>query len=347
MRAVRLISWQAEPELCDVDVPVPGPGQVLVKVEATGLCHSDLHVMDWPAGTLNWELPVTLGHETAGTVAALGVGARGVAEADPVLVYGPWGCGVCRHCVRGAENLCPNRTACGLGSDGGLAEYVVVPSARLLVPRGDLDAVHAAPLTDAALTPYHALKPHLPRLVPGTDVVIIGVGGLGHVAVQLVRELSPARIVAIDPRGTARRVALDAGAHAALHPDALTPEDVRTETASSGATLVLDFVGSDETVRLAAGIIEAGGHVSIVGSGGSSFPLGIGSVPLEWSAGRPSWGTLPELHEVVELARAGLIEIEVEGLALEDTVEGYRRLRRGEIAGRAVVAPEANPQCRP
>jgi propanol-preferring alcohol dehydrogenase len=337
MRAVRLLAWQAEPELCDVDVPVPGPGEVLVRVEATGLCHSDLHVMDWPEGTLGWELPVTLGHETAGTVAALGAGAEGVQEGDPVLVYGPWGCGVCRQCARGAENLCERRTACGLGSDGGLAEFVIVPSARLLVPRGDLDAVHAAPLTDAALTPYHALKPHLPRLHPGSDVVIIGVGGLGQVAVQLVRELSPARIVAIDTREGERRFAMDAGAHAALDPSGLTPEDVREQTISSGAALVFDFVGSNETVRLAAAVIETGGHVSIVGSGGSSFPFGIGSVPLEWSAGRPSWGTLPELHEVVALARAGLIEIEVERLALDETIEGYRRLRRGEIAGRAVV----------
>jgi alcohol dehydrogenase, propanol-preferring len=339
MRAIQLTSWQAEPELREVPVPVPGPGEVLVAVQATGLCHSDLHVMDWPPGTLNWELPVTLGHETAGTVAALGAGARGVEMGEPVLVYGPWGCGRCRQCARGAENICARRTGCGLGRDGGLAEFVVVPSARLLVPRGDLDAVRAAPLTDAALTPYHALKPHLERLVPGSDIVIIGVGGLGHVAVQLARELSPVRIVAVDPREQARRRAIGAGAHAALDGRGLTAAQVRAETVSTAAALVLDFVGSDETVRLGAAVIESGGHVAIVGSGGSTFPFGINSVPLEWSAGRPSWGTLPELHEVVALARAGRIEIEVEQLALDQAVEGYRRLRRGEVFGRVVVTP--------
>ena len=339
MKAVQLVSWQAEPELSDVAVPTPGPGEVLVKVEAAGLCHSDLHVMDWPAGTLPWELPITLGHETAGTVAAVGAGASGIAEGDPVLIYGPWGCGVCRSCARGAENLCPRRRGCGLGRDGGLADFVVVPSTRLLVPRGDLDAARAAPLTDAALTPYHALRPHLGRLVPGSDVVIIGVGGLGHVAVQLVRELSPARIVAVDPREQARRRALDAGAHAALDSAGLTATEIRAQTISSAAALVLDFVGSDETVRLGAAVIESGGHVAIVGSGGSTFPFAINSVPLEWSAGRPSWGTLPELHEVVALARAGRIQIDVEQLALDQAVEGYRRLRRGEVSGRAVVIP--------
>ena len=184
-------------------MPSPGPGEVRLKVDAAGLCHSDLHVMKWSPGTFNWRMPMTLGHETAGTVAALGAGVRGVEEGEPVLVYGPWGCGACTQCARGSENICerlatlPGR-GCGLGYDGGLAEYVVVASPRLLVPRGELDAAGAAPLTDAALTPYHALKPQLPRLTPGACVVVIGVGGLGHVAVQLVRELSPARIVALD-----------------------------------------------------------------------------------------------------------------------------------------------------
>ena len=339
MKAVQLIAWRAEPELREVGVPSPGPGQVLVKVQGAGLCHSDLHVMDWPEGTFPWQLPMTLGHEVAGVVAALGAGAGGVEVGEAVLVYGPWGCGTCRQCALGAENLCPVRRGCGLGFDGGLAEYVVVPSPRLLVPRGELDPLRAAPLSDAALTPYHALKPHLWRLVPGSSVVVIGVGGLGHVAVQLVRELSPARTVAIEPRAQARQIALRAGAHAVLDSDAITAADVRDETGSDGAALVLDFVGSDETVRLGAAVIEIGGHVSIVGLSGSTFPLAHGSVPIEWSAGRPSWGTLPELHEVVALARAGAIEIEVERLALAAAIEGYGRLRRGEVNGRAVAVP--------
>ena len=95
MKAVQLVRWQAEPELREVEVPEPGPGEVLVKVVATGLCHSDLHLMEWPEGTLPWRLPFTLGHETAGTVAALGSRTVGLTEGEPVLVYGPWGCGSC------------------------------------------------------------------------------------------------------------------------------------------------------------------------------------------------------------------------------------------------------------
>jgi propanol-preferring alcohol dehydrogenase len=341
LKAVQLVRWQAEPELREVEPPAAPPGGVVVRVEGAGLCHSDLHLQEWPEGTMPWDLPFTLGHETAGTVAAVGAGVTTFAEGERVLVYGPWGCGACWRCARGEENLCPHRRfgGCGLGFDGGLAEYVAVPSTRLLVPLGDLDPVRAAPLTDAGLTPYHAIKRELPRLVPGSSVVVIGVGGLGHMGVQLLRELSPARVVAVDPRESARELALHAGAAAAFESSGLEPGDVRAETGSEGAALVLDFVGSDETLRLAASVVGAGGHISMVGLGGGTLPTGIGVLPIEWTAGKPSWGTLPELHEVVALARAGRLEVEVERLALEETIEGYRRLHRGEVVGRAVVVP--------
>jgi alcohol dehydrogenase, propanol-preferring len=344
MKALRLVRWQAEPELRDVDVPEPGPGEVLVKVAATGLCHSDLHLMEWPPGTLPWRLPFTMGHETAGVIATLGSRATGLSEGEPVVVYGPWGCGACHQCVAGAENLCDRRgelggAGCGLGFDGGLAEYLLVPSPRLLVPIGELDPVAAAPLTDAALTSYRAIKRELHRLVPGSAAVVIGVGGLGHVAVQLLRELTPTTIVAVDVREHARRRALEAGAVLALDGAGLAASDLREALGSRGATVVFDFVGTDETLSLAAGTIATAGHVSVVGIGGGTFPMAFGTVPFEWSLSKPSWGTLPELHEVVALARAGVIEIEVERLALDEAIDGYRRLRDGRVEGRAVVLP--------
>jgi propanol-preferring alcohol dehydrogenase len=341
MKAVQLVRWQTEPELREVDEPDAGPGEVLVKVEGAGLCHSDVHLLEWPEGMLPWELPFTLGHETAGTVAAVGRDVTAFDEGDRVLVYGPWGCGGCWHCAVGAENLCPHRRfrGCGLGFDGGLAEYVLVPSPRLLVPIGDLDPVEAAPLTDAGLTSYHAIKSELPRLLPGSAVVVIGVGGLGHVAVQMLRALSRCRIVAVDVREAARALAVHAGADVALDGRGLRPSDVRAETGPPGAALVLDFVGSDETLATAAAVVAVGGQISMVGIGGGTLPMTNGTLPLEWSLRRPSWGTLPELHEVVALARSGALEIEVERVPLHDAVDAYRRLRGGEIVGRAVVVP--------
>jgi propanol-preferring alcohol dehydrogenase len=342
MKAVQLVRWQAEPELRDVDVPEPGPGEVLVRVASAGLCHSDIDIMDWPPDTMPWQLPFTLGHETAGTVAALGAGAGGLSEGDAVLVYPLWGCGSCRNCVAGAENVClrrpPQRVGGGLGTDGGLAEYLLVPSPRLLVPIGGLDPALAAPLADAGLPPYPALAQRLP-LRPGASVVVIGAGGLGHIAIQLLRALTPARVVAIDLREQARDLALAAGAHAALDASGLDAAGVREETGPDGAALVLDFVAVEQTLELAAGVVEWDGHVTIVGRGGGTFPTASNVLPLQWSASRISGGTLPELREVVELARAGVFELELERLSLDGAVDGYRRLRESAVVGRAVVVP--------
>jgi propanol-preferring alcohol dehydrogenase len=341
MKAVQLVRWQAEPELRDVPVPEPGPGEVLVEMRAAGLCHSDLHIMEWPEGTYGWKVPFTLGHESAGVVAALGPGVEGRAVGDPVLVYASWGCGLCRSCLLGSENRCaerPARPGGGIGLDGGLAEYLLVPSPRLLVGIEGLDPVHAAPLADAALTPYHALKLSLPLLHPGSSVVVIGVGGLGHCAVQLVRALSPARLVAVDAREAALELAGEAGADATFLSSELDAAEVRAAAGPGGATLVLDFVGADSTLALAAAVLGTGGHVTLIGLGAGTFPMTSG-LPLEWSVSRISNGTIPELHEVVELARRGAIRLEVEQFPLEDALEGYRRMRNGEIVGRAVAVP--------
>lgn len=340
MRAVRVVGWGAEPVLIEVSVPRPGPGEVLLEVAAAGLCHTDLHILDWPAGTMAWELPFTLGHENAGTVVELGAGATGVELGDHVLVYGPWGCGACWHCARGAENLCPSRggRGAGCGLDGGLAEYLLVPSTRYLVPIPGLDPAQAAPLTDAGLSPYHAIKMNLDVLHPGSSAVVIGVGGLGHVAVQLLRTLSPARVVAVDVRADARERALRLGADAALDGAGLTGVDMRDELGGP-AELVLDFVGSDETLRLGTDALAAGGRLVAAGLAGGSLPRPVAQLPFDASVTRPSWGTLPELREVVELAARGTIAIEVERIALDDALAGYDRLRDGSVAGRAVVVP--------
>jgi propanol-preferring alcohol dehydrogenase len=347
MRAVRFSAWQSEPELVEVATPLPGPGEVLIRVDAAGLCHSDLHIMEWPAGTVEWELPFTLGHENAGTVVALGPRTTGLAEGERVLVHARWGCGRCWHCLQGAENRCAHSLEVfggqggGAGRDGGLADYMVVPSARYLVPLGDLDPLAAAPLTDAALTPYHALKQWPDQLRPNGCVVVIGVGGIGHMAVQLLRALTAVRVVAVDVRDDALELALRSGAHAAVSGRDLSVAELRSEIGADGATLVLDCVATDATLALAGGVVAPGGAISYIGRGGGTLPVALGTLPPECSVTIPTWGTLAELVEVVALARAGAIHTEVVRLALDDAVDGYRRLRRGELVGRAVVTPSA------
>ena len=340
MKAIRLTAWEQPAELVEIPTPEPGPGEVLVRVAGAGLCHSDLHLMHWRAGTLPYALPFTLGHEVAGVVAELGPGADGVEPGEPVLVYGPWGCGRCPACRLGAEHLCEEERrgrGAGLGLDGGLAEYVVVPSPRLTVPLNGLDPVAAAPLADAGLTPYHAIGRALHLLHPAASAIVIGIGGLGHVAVQLLKALSPARVVAVDRRDEALEIAAHSGADAALRAPDLG--ELRRAAGRRGAALVVDCVGSDETLALAAGAVAPGGHVSLLGLAGGTFPMRFGAVPLETSVIFSNWGTRAELAEVVALARDGAIAIEVERIALADVPAAYERLAAGGGRGRLVAVP--------
>src|SRR5690625_1142843 len=194
MKAVRYTT-PGQPEIVDLPKPEPQAEQVLLKIAGAGVCHSDLHVLDGEVGIPG---PFTLGHENAGWIAGLGSGVTGWKEGDAVAVYGPWGCGACRTCQTSSENYCENHASIpalggGLGTDGGMAEYMLVPSSRLLVPLGDLDPVAAAPLSDAALTPYHAIKRALPLLTPDATVLVIGIGGLGHMALRIPPAMPPPR----------------------------------------------------------------------------------------------------------------------------------------------------------
>lgn len=338
MRALQLSADGAA--LTDVDVPDPGPGEVLVKVAGAGLCHSDLHLMHVAAMV---EQPFTLGHETGGWVEAVGPGAEAPAVGEAVLVHGAWGCGRCARCRAGEDNLCPRsgaRIGSGLFRDGGLAEYLLVPAARHLLPIGDLDPRDAAPLDDAALTPYHAVKASLPLLVPGTTAVVIGVGGLGHVAVQLLRALTPARVVAVDVDEAKLHLAREHGADVAVAPADDAAARIADVAGELGPALVLDCVGSDDTLALAAAVVSNRSRVVVVGVAGGTLPFSFLTLPYECSIGTTFWGTIAELAEVVALARAGRITVELERIALDGALDAYARLEAGTFgSGRAVAVP--------
>jgi propanol-preferring alcohol dehydrogenase len=345
MLAVRQTRWESRPALLDVPIPEPGPGEVLLRVDAAGLCQTDLHLMEWPEGTMPYDLPFTLGHETSGTVAALGPGTTGVHEGDRVLVYARWGCGVCWSCLQGRDNVCERPVAearahgAGLGRDGGLAEYMVVPSVRHLVQIGDLDPVAAAPLADAGLTPYHAITQYQHLLRPDAVAVVIGVGGLGYMAVQMLRALSAVTVVAVDVREEALLLAEEAGAHLVLPARELTPAELRSEIGRAGAALVVDCVASDRTLPLAAGAVGMAGAISYVGRGGGTLPVAAYSLPFDCSVTVTTWGSVSELMEVVGLARSGAIRTTIQRFALEQALEAYDQLHRGAVIGRAVVVP--------
>ncbi|GAB3244060.1 NAD(P)-dependent alcohol dehydrogenase [Kineosporia babensis] len=339
MKAVQYRKIGQRPEVVEVAKPQPGPGQVLLKVTAAGLCHSDEVVMSAP-DALGYELPMTLGHEPAGIVEELGEGATGIEVGTPVIVHGCWGCGVCEMCAAGKEMLCLNgMTSPGLGSDGALADYMIVDTPRRLVPIGDLDPVRAASLTDAALTPYQAILSVLPKLKGGTTTVVIGVGGLGHVAVQLLRELTGTRVIAMDVTQDKLDLAKECGAHEVMPSGPDAAEAVKKLTGGRGAHVVFDFVGIDKTAELAVACAGVEGHVVLVGAGGGGVKVGFFTVPSNTTISTSLWGGRAELGQLVTMAQRGQIHIQTRTFSLDDVPKAYQLLHEGQIIGRAVGVP--------
>lgn len=346
MKAAQFIARGKPVEVCTIDKPVPGPGQILLKITAAGVCHSDLAVQAMSEEMLKaYNLPLTLGHEPVGTIAEFGPGVNTDLEVgDNVVVYGPWGCGQCHSCSEGYENYCTRTTELGirppgLGAPGALAEYMLVDSPRHLIPIGDLDPVKTAPLADAALTPYHAIKIAMPKLGANSTAVVIGVGGLGHVAIEILKALTPATVIALDVHeeklALAKRVGAD---HTFISStDAVAP--IRELTGGLGATAVFDFVGVQPAVDLAVQLTSVRGDLLLVGVGGGAAKVGIMHTPFECSVTAPYWGTRQELIEVIEMAKRGVFDIETTTYSLDEVPEVYAKFARDEIVGRAVVVP--------
>jgi propanol-preferring alcohol dehydrogenase len=344
MRALQLVS-PGQLELREVPVPTIAPDEVLVRVAAAGLCHSDLHALHAPAPVP----PITLGHEVSGHVAAAGAQVSTVAEGDPVLVCLVWACGDCRPCLEGRDNVCmkaagrdnvPPRPA--LGAEGGMADYIRV-NQRHLEQLGSLDVVAAAPLADAGLTPMHAINGARHRLTPGATAVVIAVGGLGHMGVQILKQTSPARIVAVDISDDKLELALECGADDIVKSDSDAADRILDLTDGYGADAVFDFAGFQQTVDLATQVIAPDGALRFVGLGGGSFAHGAGtsSQPLPWGVDvrRSYGGTRSDQHQVLELARHDQISINADLYDLSDGIRAFEDLEAGRVSGRAILVP--------
>jgi propanol-preferring alcohol dehydrogenase len=346
MRALMFEQWKTEPVVREVDRPTPGPGEVLLKVAGAGACHSDVAVyrdFDEQHGPPQLKPSYILGHENAGWVEELGVGVSGITIGDAFLVYGPIGCQHCAACSRGQDTYCENVAtmpylASGLGRDGGMAEYVAVP-ARNLVALGDADPVAAAPLSDAGLTPYHAIKSALPALEGGGRfALVIGLGGLGQIAVQILTAITGATVIATDTKP-------DAMARAERHGAVTVPsgpdqaDQIRALTGGRGVDAAFDFVGVAPTIRLAASVTATKGRIAVVGIAGGTYEWNFFGVAYETQLSNTYWGTIEDLYEVVALYKAGKITPENEYFTLDDALTAYRKLEAGELTGRAVVVP--------
>jgi propanol-preferring alcohol dehydrogenase len=327
--------------MADVPEPDPGPGQVLVEVAGAGLCHSDVVIAQAP--DFYGGGGFTLGHETGGRIAGWGPGVTGLEVGQPVVAHAEWGCGRCSTCRHGDERLCPEvapTMGAGLGRDGGMARFLLVPAARYIVPLTDLDPVDAGPLDDAALTPYHAIRSATGELgVGGSVAVVIGAGGVGHMAIQILKAITPATVVVVELDEARRRFALDIGADLALHPDDDVNGQVRGLRAE-GASAIFDLVGNDATLALSASLASPRGRVVLVGTALGSFSFNLLSLPWECRLHTTYAGEPRELEEVVALAEAGHITVHATHNPLEDAPEAIAALDRGDHGvGRTIAVP--------
>ncbi len=337
-------------ELVQRDTPQPQGTEVLVRVQAAGLCHSDLHIWEGyydlgggkklSLADRGIKLPLTLSHEICGEVVAAGPLAGDV-KTGTVAVVHPWiGCGQCAACERGEENICMKPQSLGVMRDGGFADYVIVPHPRYLVDLGGLDPVKAAPLACAGVTTYSAVKKFGER-IHQDPVVIIGAGGLGMMAVEVLKALGAKGAVVVDVDPAKREAALKAGALAAIDARATDAAKQIAEATGGGARAVLDLVGATPTVKLALDACARGGHVVVVGLMGGDITLSLPIIPMRPLKIEGSYvGTLPELRELVALMRAGKMQPSaVTQRPLGEVNEALEALAQGKVMGRQVLVP--------
>ena len=340
MRAALLREYHTPLRLVEHPTPeLTRADEVLVRVGGAGVCATDLHAIEGlmePAGV---SLPRVLGHENAGWVEAVGALVSTVAPGDPVILYPPYSCGLCVPCRRGDDMHCVNHQFTGLTLDGGFAEYVLVRERSVIKLPGGLAPEEVAPHADAGLTAYHAVRRVAHLMRPGTTAVVTGIGGVGHIAVQLARELGSSRVVAIDTEEERLALARELGADEAVPGGEGAPDAVREITGGRGADIVLDFVGTDSTHAGSMDMLARAGTYSVIGYGGSLPLTSMGLVVDEKSVMGNLVGSWTDLHELMQLHAAGRVTLRVEIHPLEAINEVLDKLRDGAILGRAVLVP--------
>jgi len=320
----------------DAPVPVPGPGQIQVRIEATGVCHTDLHAIegDWPVKP---SPPFIPGHEGVGYVSGVGAGVRHVKEGDRVGV--PWlytACGHCRHCLGGWETLCHEQENTGYSVNGSFAEYVVADPNFIGHLPASIDFDEIAPILCAGVTVYKGLK--MTETKPGDWVVISGIGGLGHLAVQYARAMG-LNVAAVDIDESkldfARRLGAAVTVNAKTDPDPAAT--IRRET-DGGAQGVLVTAVSPKAFEQALGMTSRGGTVALNGLPAGDFPLSIFDMVLNGITVRGSIvGTRLDLQEALDFAADGKVRSTVSVEPIENINDIFGRMQKGQIEGRIVV----------
>jgi propanol-preferring alcohol dehydrogenase len=351
MKAARIVKVNEPLQVQELQTPTPKGTQVLIKIQSSGVCHSDVHVWEgYYEGIGGQQLkttdrgvkyPLTPGHEIAGIVESLGEQAEGFSKNERVLVY-PWiGEGMCPACRIGEENLCDKPRSLGIYTDGGYADHVLVPSYRYLVKIGnDMDTDTSAPLSCAGLTAYGAVKNA--NLKPDENVVVVGTGGLGLMAIQLAKAVTGARIIAMDLDDQKLDVAKKNGAEITINSKKEDPVKAVMElTDKLGADAVIDFVNASKTVETDMQFLRRRAKLVLVGLFGGELKLSLVTMPTRAYKLIGSYtGALSDLIELVSLAERGVIKPVVSNrFKLDQATEGLTMLKDGKIIGRGIINP--------
>jgi alcohol dehydrogenase/propanol-preferring alcohol dehydrogenase len=351
MKSFKVTEFNAP--LTEVDEPTPQPAgtQVVIKVKAAGVCHSDLHI--WEGGydlghgrkplslkDRGVSLPRTMGHETVGEVIALGPDAKGnIKVGDVALVY-PWiGCGKCATCLAGDENMCLTPRSLGVYCDGGYADHMTVPHPRYLINLKGLDPVAAAPYACSGVTTYSALKKVESDLA--NPIVIFGAGGLGLMALSLLKAMGGKGAIVVDIDARKREAAEKAGALGSV--DGAAPDALAQIAAKAGGPVrsVIDLVGNAQTAQLGFDCLTKGGKLVIVGLFGGGAPWALPLIPIKAITIQGSYvGNLRETEELLDLVRTKNVPpIPVTPVPLKGANQALLDLQKGKLVGRAILTP--------
>jgi len=358
LKAARIVEPNKPLEITELENPKPTGNEVIVKVKAAGVCHSDLHLWEggYDLGDGNFlkvtdrgvKYPITPGHEIVGTVAEIGSSVTGTSVGDQVLVY-PWlGCGECPACKVGNENLCDTPRSIGLFQDGGYAENVKVPHFKYLAKISGIDLDGAASLACSGLTAYTAVKKA--NVNSPEYLVIIGTGGLGLMGIQIAKAITKAKVICVDLDDKKLETAKKMGADFVVNSNVIGSVTAGSGSAAQkiislcnnkGADSVIDFVNAPQTAKMGLAVLRKRGNLILVGLFGGSLEMSLVTIPLKAITIQGAYtGNYNDMLELIELAKKGTIKsIISQRYSLDEANEALENLKQRKIIGRAVINP--------
>ncbi len=358
LKAARIVEPNKPLEVTEIELPEPTENQVIIKVKAVGVCHSDLHLWeggyDLGDGTFmkvtdrGVKYPVTPGHEIAGSIAKMGSAVTGYSEGEDVIVY-PWiGEGSCPACKVGNENLCDSPKSLGVFQDGGYADQVLIPHFKYLIKLSGLDLESAASLACSGLTAYTAVKKA--NVNSPEFLVIIGAGGLGLMGVQIAKSITKAKVICVDLDDKKLETAKKMGADFVVNSNVIGSVTTGSGNAAQkiisicnnkGADSVIDFVNAPQTAKTGIAVLRKRGNLVLVGLFGGSLDISLVTIPLKAITIQGAYtGNYNDLVELIELARKGTIkQVISERYPLDQANNALENLKQRKIIGRAVITP--------